>query len=637
MSPFKLNNFGKLGVLITSLLLAACNTGNDDDPIGAAQIAAKTPTRTVLVYMVGSDLESKHGAATADINEMLKVGSNQNLNIVITTGGANKDGWREVKRFLIPKGTKTITSIKELTQLADLGDKNMGTSETLREFLDWGIKTYKADKYSLVFWDHGGGAVGGNGTVGNDENKAGDALSLPEIKTAINSVTTLYKTKFDFIGFDTCLMATVETASMLVPYADYMVASEELEPGTGWNYTAWLSAISSKPSISTFDIGKSIIDSYYASFNNNLDEQKTVTLSSIKLSKVPALTTALDTLSKKLANDLNSAPDMVRIEIGQGREKSESYGKQANDDSGMIDLGDFVSKLSASYSTERTKVATALNEAVAYNKQGSAKPKAQGLSIYLPSSATIRATDARTAAINTYKDIGFLASWTNLVENYTTKAAADVIPPQIDNLLITGTMLTADVMGNNGKDIESLNVLVTVSQEGGAQIVIAKEEVDEFVNNKAKYAFNGQTINLNGNAVFVEVLDEYDDNSGLAGVPAIVNGQKATIYIEFEIVGETLNYNVLGALPESFNGAVARLIPINTGDTINPFFQQINADGSTEFVTLTGNNFTVSSAGITIGIGSLDAGQYNLLLQATDLSGNVTTENAGTVTFNPAN
>ncbi len=249
MSPFKLNNFGKLGVLITSLLLAACNTGNDDDPIGAAQIAAKTPTRTVLVYMVGSDLESKHGAATADINEMLKVGSNQNLNIVITTGGANKDGWREVKRFLIPKGTKTITSIKELTQLADLGDKNMGDSDTLREFLDWGIKTYKADKYSLVFWDHGGGAVGGNGTVGNDENKEGNALSLPEIKTAINSVTTLYKTKFDLIGFDTCLMATVETASMLVPYADYMVASEELEPGTGWNYTAWLSAISSKPSI----------------------------------------------------------------------------------------------------------------------------------------------------------------------------------------------------------------------------------------------------------------------------------------------------------------------------------------------------------------------------------------------------
>ena len=51
----------------------------------------------------------------------------------------------------------------------------------------------------------------------------------------------------------------------------------------------------------------------------------------------------------------------------------------------------------------------------------------------------------------------------------------------------------------------------------------------EFANNKAKYAFNGQTINLNGNAVFVEILDEYDDNSGLVGVPAIVNAKKQSI------------------------------------------------------------------------------------------------------------
>lgn len=628
MKPFNLNSH-LLATAISAALLVGCN-GNDHDTPSAT---TKTPTRTVLVYMVGSDLESKGGAATADINEMLKVGSTENLNIVITTGGAEKDGWKTVKRYLIPKGTKTITSINELTALADLGTKNMGDTATLRDFLDWGIKNYSADKYSLVFWDHGGGAVGGNGTVGNDETKGGDGLSLPEIKQAISNVTTLYKTKFDFIGFDTCLMATVETANMLVPYADYMVASEELEPGTGWDYNAWLSTIKNNPAISTLDISKKIIDSYYASFNSNVDEQKTVTLSSIQLNKVAALTTALDNLAKKAGNNLNSTPDVVRIEIGQGREKSESYGQQANDDSGMIDLGDFVSKLSATYSTETANVKTAINNAVAYSKQGSAKPKAQGLSIYLPSSATIRAADVRTEAIKTYKDIGFLASWTSLVDSYTTKAAADITPPQISNLLITGNMLTADVVGNNGKDIQSLDVLITVSQEGGAQIVIAKEEIDEFANNKAKYAFNGQTINLNGNAVFVEVLDQYDDNSGLAGVPAFVNGQKATIYIEFEVVGDTLNYNVLGALPESFNGAVARLISINTGDTINPLFQQINADGSTEFVTFTGNNFTVSSTGITIGIGSLDAGSYNLILQATDLSGNVTTENAGAVTF----
>ena len=37
--------------------------------------------------------------------------------------------------------------------------------------------------------------------------------------------------KFDFIGFDACLMATAETALMLDQHADYLIASEETEPG----------------------------------------------------------------------------------------------------------------------------------------------------------------------------------------------------------------------------------------------------------------------------------------------------------------------------------------------------------------------------------------------------------------------
>ena len=101
MKPFNLNSH-LLATAISAALLVGCN-GNDHDTPSST---TKTPTRTVLVYMVGSDLESKGGAATADINEMLKVGSTENLNIVITTGGAEKDGWKTVKRYLIPKGTK---------------------------------------------------------------------------------------------------------------------------------------------------------------------------------------------------------------------------------------------------------------------------------------------------------------------------------------------------------------------------------------------------------------------------------------------------------------------------------------------------------------------------------------------------
>ncbi|MBQ1490817.1 MAG: hypothetical protein IIZ39_02555, partial [Blautia sp.] len=57
--------------------------------------------------------------------------------------------------------------------------------------------------------------------------------------------------RYDFIGFDTCLMATVENARMLADYADYMIASEETEPGIGWYYTNWLTALSRNTSIPT--------------------------------------------------------------------------------------------------------------------------------------------------------------------------------------------------------------------------------------------------------------------------------------------------------------------------------------------------------------------------------------------------
>jgi len=623
MLGFTANSYGKLGLIISSLLLTACNT-NDDDPVTAPSKALTTPKHTVLVYMVGSDLESKHGAATADINEMLKVGSNQNLNIIITTGGANKDGWRTVKRFLIPKGTKAISSINELTQLVDLGDKNMGEVSTLRDFLDWGIKNYTADKYSVIFWDHGGGAVGGNGTVGNDENKSGDALSLAEIKSALDNVTKLYKTKFELIGFDTCLMATLETATITSAYGNYMVASEELEPGTGWDYSAWLGAIKNKPTISTIELTKVIIDSYYNSFSTNPDEQKTVTLSAIQLNKIANLNQAVDKLALKLANNLNAAPDSVRIELAKSRERSESYGKESDSDSGMIDLADFTSKLSSTYSTEANNIKMALANAVFYKKQGTARPQAAGLSIYLPDSKTIRSKEAREDALQTYKNIGFLSSWTQLVENYSNKAAADTIPPAITNLTFDDNTLNATVTGNNGKDIEEVSVLITVDGDNDSQIVIAKEEVDSYVNNQAEYVFNGKVALLNGKSVYVEEIESYDDDSGLVGIPAQLNGQQVTIYVQYEIQNDTLLYDVLGAVPQSFDGSVSRLMPINTNDIISPLFQMINADGSIEFVEMDGNNFKVTNTGITISIGDLTAGSYNLYLQATDLSDNTT-------------
>ena len=87
---------------------------------------------------------------------------------------------------------------------------------------------------------------------------SGDSMTLDEVGTALKNAGC----NFDIIGFDACLMATLETAMVLEPYADYMVASEETEPGIGWYYTGWISALSKNTSIPTLDLGKKLIDDY---------------------------------------------------------------------------------------------------------------------------------------------------------------------------------------------------------------------------------------------------------------------------------------------------------------------------------------------------------------------------------------
>ena len=104
---------------------------------------------------------------------------------------------------------------------------------------------YPASRYALILWDHGGGSVSG---YGYDEKFASTgSMDLAGLDRALGDGGV----KFDFIGFDACLMATAETALTMAQYADYLIASEETEPGVGWYYTDWLTALGEDPSMLT--------------------------------------------------------------------------------------------------------------------------------------------------------------------------------------------------------------------------------------------------------------------------------------------------------------------------------------------------------------------------------------------------
>ena len=188
---------------------------------------------TLMVYMVGSDLESDGGAASEDIAEMTAANAD-NINITLQTGGAA--AWENAS-ISDGKTERHIIKNGELQNVENLGEAQMTSPNTLTDFIKWSASNYPADRYELLLWNHGGGTALG---FGYDEMYPDDMLSLSQIGNALSDSGI----KFDIVGFDACLMGTIETAYMLEPYADYLVASEEYEPGTGWYYSEWLKNLS---------------------------------------------------------------------------------------------------------------------------------------------------------------------------------------------------------------------------------------------------------------------------------------------------------------------------------------------------------------------------------------------------------
>ena len=157
---------------------------------------------TMMVYLCGTDLESKHGMATADLTEMAQATLNGKLRIIVYTGGCKQ--W---KTGSISSSHNQIYEVSngQLIQLENNdGDGAMTDPATLTRFIRYCAGNYPANRYELILWDHGGGSVSGYGY--DEKNSRSGSMSLAGLDKALSDAGVT----FDFIGFDACLMATVE-------------------------------------------------------------------------------------------------------------------------------------------------------------------------------------------------------------------------------------------------------------------------------------------------------------------------------------------------------------------------------------------------------------------------------------------
>ena len=363
---------------------------------------------TIMIYVCGSDLESEHGMATADLNEMLHASlDDEHVNVIVETGGANN--WKNSVMSAKTNQRYRVTSRGLQVLDRDVGRRSMVDPNTLVDFIQFCKTNYPANRNILILWDHGGGAISG---YGYDETaKGSSAMTLKQLNDALKAGGV----QFDFIGFDACLMATLETAVVTEQYADYLIASEETEPGSGWYYTNWLSQLSNNTSIGTVELSKTLIDDF-----NNVSKKNypgcNTTLSIVDLAEFAGtVPEAFNAFSGEISGMLDNSDFK---QIADARANTHEYGASAKVN--HVDLIDLATRIGGSEAQALTK---ALSGCIKYNRTSVSMKNSNGLSIYFPYSSF----KGMNSAVKLYDSIGMDADYSRCISSFASLAAGGQI------------------------------------------------------------------------------------------------------------------------------------------------------------------------------------------------------------------
>ena len=334
----------------------------------------KSFSRTIMVYMVGSNLESEGGFGTLDLDAIdYQTITDHDVNVLVIAGGTPK--WHN--DYI----DKTETSIYKLEEdgfkKVKAQDKiSMGKSETLSNFMSYVYDNYKTDKYELILWNHGGAIDGSE----YDDLFKKDNLTLKELHTALEDSPFNEKNKLELVFFNTCLNGTIEMTNVFKDYADYLVASEEVTYGTQlaseFNFINKI-----EPKDSEVEIGKKIIDAYKGKIQalRDYDDEYAnaiySTYSLVKLSKI-------DDLNKEVSEffkDIDISENFYKI--SKARANLFQYGTDI-EEYDMVDLYNLVDELKDISPNKAQKVLDTLEKTITYN--WATDKRSRGLSIYFP-------------------------------------------------------------------------------------------------------------------------------------------------------------------------------------------------------------------------------------------------------------
>jgi hypothetical protein len=383
---------------------------------------------TWLVYMAGDN--NLEGAGKDDLNEMKEVGSTPQLNILVQFDTEEN------------KTTRYFVEKNKLTIVEEMPGVNTGDPKILTDFIKWGISKYPAQHYLIDIWNHGGGWENLPSDYDYESLRASkpalaskikrlrrslfrttiekiherppearaiaidvgahDYLDNKELRNAIFNALPDGGTKIDILGCDACLMNMLEICYENKDIANFMVGSEETEPGAGWPYNTMLKKLSETPNIAPANLAK-LITQYYGEYyekNGNPINDKSATQSALDLNQIQPVANSVNELAKILIKNIGRIAGQVTL----ARDKAQKFTEYPE----YIDLISFLNELFKWLPDDQREVKDAVNKTltvlnqnsfiVANTTWGLNVKRASGISIYFPSAEQY---------LNDYRDLEF--------------------------------------------------------------------------------------------------------------------------------------------------------------------------------------------------------------------------------------
>jgi hypothetical protein len=412
------------------------------------------------IYMIGSDLERKGGAGTSDLNELIK-GYNElsdkeksNLNIMVAFGGANKDGWQgmrfaTMKQIIKDSKDGIYGNSSDYQYVAP--EANMGYKDSYALFLTYLQNNYDNHEYKFLdLWDHGSGQgyfLGPDDYYGADR-KGNNVLHTYDFINVMKNINL----KFNMIGFDTCLNGSLEVGKATHQFANYLVASEETEPGHGWNYTSVIKSLSKTNN--SIELGRALVDG----FVNDESHVESLTFSIVDLSAYKELEIAFNKLSDELK--LMSKDEGLRKVVISAVRDTRGYAIDREDKTvkGMMDIYHFVYLLRVYLNMNE------LSSHIVYNLAGDVVEKLKNYIVYSQQDGTrINSMGVSIFSLNSksYEYYGeyeqLSQNWSDVIQSYNSIEKDDVTKPILEEQnssidmedLITGTRWRCQGAPNN--------------------------------------------------------------------------------------------------------------------------------------------------------------------------------------------